>query len=164
MAGVNFRITDILPKPPAACSVLLTCSLRVPCWELWRVICLQALSGGWWNSRSSGLQEEILFPCCLSARGWSLLLPLPGMRCCGCVADPRNPGFEAVDTLCLTLGAVSVFQRQGQERHHGRMECFVGVLGKNRGDADVGRGNGKRNKDERPTRTSVSQEFSHTLS
>lgn len=50
MAGVNFRITDILPKPPTASSVLLTCSLRVPCWELWRVICFQALSGGWWNS------------------------------------------------------------------------------------------------------------------
>lgn len=73
--------------------------------------------------------------------------PCPSLGCgrCGCVADPRNPGFQAVDTLCLTLRAVSVFQHQGQERHHGRMECFVGVLGKNGGDADIGRGNGERN-------------------
>lgn len=74
---------------------------------------------------STGLREE--------------RLPLPAMWV------PRNPGFLMVDTLCLIPRAVSAFQLQGQERHCGRMECFVGVLGENGGDADLGRRKVKKN-------------------
>lgn len=66
-------------------------------------------------------------------------LPLPAMRV------PRNPGFLTVDMLCLIPRAVSAFQLQGQERHHGRMKCFVVVLRENGGNSDLGRRKVKKN-------------------